>query len=115
MGFFSTAVGCLLLAGGAPAQDGVKKISMHDALTAVVTKAPPDYPAVARQLKISGTVEVEAVIGENGAVDHVKPLNGSPVLTKAASDALLKWKFKPFSENGKPMKVAADFSFTFNP
>ena len=47
-------------------------------------------------------------------MEHVKAVSGSPVLTKAASDALMKWKFKPFAEDGKPVKAVVTMSFTFS-
>jgi TonB family protein len=81
---------------------------------AVTSKVGPDFPPMGRQLKIHGAAEVEATIGESGAVEHVKPVSGTPVLTKTASEALLKWKFKPFTEDGKPIKVTATFSFKFS-
>ena len=113
---FLSIVAVLLVLFAIPAfpQDSPKKITQHDAMDAVTNKVTPDYPAIAKQLKIQGVAEVEAVIGENGSVEHVKTVSGSPVLTKAASEALLKWKFKPFTEDGKPIKVVATLSFTFN-
>ncbi len=51
------------------------------------------------------------MIGENGSVEHVKTVSGSPALTKAASEALLKRKFKPFTEDGKTIKVVVTMSF----
>ena len=104
----------MTLAGPALSQEGLKKISQHEATEAATRKVQPEYPAVAKQLHIQGVAEVEAVISEDGNVEHVKTVSGSPVLTKAASEALMKWKFKPFTEDGKPIKVAVTLSFTFN-
>lgn len=112
--FFVIAVWLMLVARPGLSQDGLKKISQHEAMEATTHKVPPDYPAVAKQLHIQGTAEVEAVIGESGGVEHVKTVSGSPVLTKAASEALMKWKFKPFTEDGKAVKVVVTLSFTFN-
>lgn len=104
----------MLFASQAFPQDGAKKITQHEAMSAVTNKIAPEYPPAARQLKIQGVVEIEAVIGESGSVEHVKAVSGSPVLTKAASDALMKWKFKPFAEDGKPVKAVVTMSFTFS-
>ncbi|HTX38190.1 MAG TPA: energy transducer TonB [Bryobacteraceae bacterium] len=114
MRFLFFALSLMLFTTQAFPQGSPKKITQHDAMEAIAHKTAPDYPLIAKQLKIQGVVEVEAVIGEDGAVEHVKTVSGSPVLTKAAGDALLKWKFKPFTEDGKPIKVVATFSFTFN-
>src|SRR5436309_2839650 len=75
-----------------------KKITQAEALNAVVSKVQPEYPAMAKQLRISGAVELDVMIGENGAVESVTPISGNPVLTRPTADALKKWKFKPFSQ-----------------
>ena len=108
------AVLSVLSASQAPAQDGPKRITQHEATDACVHKIQPEYPNVARQLKIQGVAELEAEITEDGSVEHVKTVSGSPVLTKAATEAFLKWKFKPFLENGKPVRVVVAMSFTFS-
>jgi protein TonB len=95
------------------AQDAPKKVTKAEALSAATSKAPPDYPPVARQLKIEGVVELEALVSESGAVESVKIVSGNPVLTKPASEAIKKWKFTPFTADGKPTKALAPVSITF--
>jgi protein TonB len=94
------------------AQDA-KHISTSEALNLLVTKVKPDYPEVAKQIRISGQVALEAIIDEDGAVASVRTLNGNPILAKAATDALKRWKFKPFKEEGKAIKVSSDFTLEF--
>jgi TonB family protein len=96
-------------AGGAP-----KKVTMTEAMGAVVTKVAPEYPALAKQLKIAGAVELDVVIAENGSVEAVTPISGNPVLTKPAAEALRKWKFKPFQEDGAPVKAQAAMKINFS-
>jgi protein TonB len=103
----------LLLAGLAQAED-VKRVTKAEAFGAAITKVQPDYPIVARQLKLQGTVEVEATITESGTVAGVREISGNPVLARAASDALKKWKFNPFQDGGKPVKAVATLNFVFN-
>jgi protein TonB len=99
-------VACLLaLVFGTARADGPKKITQAEAMAAVVTKVAPEYPPMAKQLKLSGMVEVELVVGENGAVESATPVSGSPVLTRPAVEALKKWKFKPFQADGAPSKA----------
>ncbi len=83
------------------AQEVAKKASRAEGESAVLTKVPPEYPAVAKQLKIQGTVELQAVVGGSGEVEKVNIVSGNPVLTKPAVDAVKKWKFKPFMVDGK--------------
>ncbi|HWB86890.1 MAG TPA: energy transducer TonB [Bryobacteraceae bacterium] len=95
------------------AQEAPKKIAKGAVLTAAISRVQPDYPIAARQLKIEGDVELEAVIGENGSVEKVTIVSGNPVLTRAAVEALKRWKFTPFVEGGKPIRVTAPVSFAF--
>ena len=48
-----------LLGVVALAQDAPKKITRAAALGSVATKIQPDYPPMARQLKIQGSVEID--------------------------------------------------------
>jgi TonB family protein len=95
------------------AQEAQKKATRSEGLSAAVSKVQPDYPAIARQLKIQGVVELEAVVDTNGEVEKVNIQNGSPVLTKPCAEALKKWKFKPFIEDGKAVTALVPVTFTF--
>jgi protein TonB len=103
----------LALAAAGFCQDGAKKLTRAEAQSAVVSKVEPEYPPFARQLKISGQVDLEAVVAEDGTVEKVNVVDGNPVLTKAGVEALMKWKFKPAAADGKPVKALAPVSFTF--
>ncbi|MBV8729200.1 MAG: energy transducer TonB [Acidobacteriia bacterium] len=95
------------------AEDTPKRVPHATAVQSVTTKIVPDYSPIAKQLKIQGSVELEAVIAEDGSVEKVNIISGNPVLTKPASEALKKWKFKPFLEGDKPIKVVSSFDFDF--
>ena len=100
-----------LLSGSLMAQE--LRVSQSEAVKAAKEKVQPDYPAMAKQLHLEGSVQVTAHIGENGAVEEVKPITGNAVLANAAMAALRKWKFTPFTADGKPTKAVADMSFNF--
>jgi protein TonB len=102
-----------LLGAFASAQDAPKKITKSEALAAIASRVQPEYPTMARQLKIQGSVELEAQVAENGTVTKVDIVSGNPVLTLTAVDAVKRWKFKPFTEDGKPIKVLAPISMEF--
>lgn len=102
-----------LLASVALAQDSPKKITRAEALSAVATKVQPDYPAMARQLKIEGSVELEAAVSSTGEVTKVQIVSGNAILTNAASQAVKHWKFKPFTEDGKAIPVLAPITVNF--
>ena len=109
----SAALLAVLVCGAAFGQGDLKKVSKSDALAAVITRAPAVYPQVAKQMRVEGTVELEALITEDGKVEKVNIVSGNPMLTHPAADALKMWKFKAFMEEGKPVKVLAPVSFVF--
>jgi TonB family protein len=78
-----------------------------------LVKTQPIYPAVAKQINVSGEVQVSIVIGENGQVIEAKAIKGHPVLRAAAEDAARKWVFKPTLLDGKPVKHPGTLTFVF--
>jgi protein TonB len=95
------------------AQETVLHVTQADAIKAAVAKPQPDYPAMARQLKLQGRVEVEVSISPSGTVEEAKILTGNPALTGAASNAVRRWKFEPFTSDGKPVRATAIIAFNF--
>ena len=55
---------------------------------------PPEYPALARKLNITGTARVQLTIAADGRVKDVKELGGNPLLVKALVDAFKKWRYE---------------------
>jgi len=105
-------VGVLCLAVDLNAQQ-VKHVSHAQAVSAAISKTAPVYPSTARQLRLEGMVEVQAYIKEDGSVERVENVSGNPVLLRAAQDAVKRWKFTPFKEDGKAVKAVASMNFTF--
>lgn len=91
-----------------------KHISQTAALELVTQKVAPEYPPMARQLHLTGTVEVDVVVGENGAVESATPASGNPVLTRPAADALKKWKFRPLKDGGEATRFEAVIKVSFS-
>ena len=74
----------------------------------------PDYPPLARDAHIWGTVVVNAVIDERGNVVQAHALNGHPLLIPAALRAVLQWKYEPTLLNGVPVAVEMEVTVHFN-
>jgi len=74
----------------------------------------PEYPVLARQTHVSGTVVVNAVIDEHGNVVGARALNGHPLLIPAALKAVLQWKYEPTLLNGTPVAVEMEVTVHFN-
>ncbi|HEY2013252.1 MAG TPA: energy transducer TonB [Bryobacteraceae bacterium] len=118
MSFYRTTACSLailtVLVGAVFAQGEMKKLSRTEAIAAVATRFQPDYPPIAKQLKVHGVAELEAVVAEDGTVERVNIVAGNPILTKPAAEALKKFKFKPIIVDGKAVKAVAPVNFEFN-
>ncbi len=73
----------------------------------------PEYPKLARQMGIKGSVEVLATIGADGHVKHVKVEKGHPLLAKAASDAVMQWVYRPTLLNGAAVQNETHITLNF--
>ncbi len=78
------------------------------------SQARPVYPPAARNMRMTGIVKVEVVVNENGEVAEVQNATGPSMLQRAASDAVKKWKFKPFVRAGQPVKASGFVNFNFS-
>ena len=79
----------------------------------LIKKVPPAYPPSALHLGVEGTVELLATISKNGDISQVKVLSGDSQLTKAATDAVKQWKYKPYLLNGEPVEIQTQISIIF--
>ncbi|HEY6371944.1 MAG TPA: energy transducer TonB [Candidatus Sulfotelmatobacter sp.] len=71
----------------------------------ITRQVQPVYPDLAKKMNLGGTVKVIAVVGADGEVKSVEPVGGSPVLLKAAQDAIAKWKFAPGAESKEVVEL----------
>jgi len=60
----------------------------------VKVRVEPVYPAIARQLKLRGSVQLQAIVSPDGAVKEVFVVGGHPVLAQAASRAVMQWRYQ---------------------
>ena len=78
-----------------------------------IHRVEPMYPPIARQARVSGTVEIEAVIGVDGHLREIHVKNGPALLIKAATDAVRQWVYEPTTLNGVPVEVVGVILVTF--
>jgi len=76
---------------------------------AVKSKVPPIYPELAKRMKASGTVEIEATVDPAGNVSDARAVSGNRLLAPAAEDAVRKWKFDSGAGTTK-VKVEVNFA-----
>jgi TonB family protein len=76
-------------------------------------RVEPVYPVEARESKLEGIIALDIVVGQDGSVESMRPLNGPGVLARAAMDALRWWRFEPYRVNGEPMVVETTVAVEF--
>jgi TonB family protein len=76
---------------------------------AVKSRVAPVYPEIAKRLKISGVVKLEALVDAQGKVKSVKAVSGNHMLGAAAEDAVRQWKFEP-GDADSVVVVAVNFT-----
>ncbi|MFY9608578.1 MAG: energy transducer TonB [Blastocatellia bacterium] len=62
---------------------------------AALVRSEPEYPALAKAARVSGTVEVELTLDQEGNVKRAQAISGHPLLKDAAVAAAQQWKFDP--------------------
>ncbi len=74
----------------------------------------PEYPAMAKIARLSGTVVFAAVIGKDGSLVNLVPLASTDsMFTEAAFDAVKQWKYSPYELNGVPTEVDTTITVNF--
>lgn len=73
----------------------------------------PAYPPLARRANAFGLVRMEALIDAHGVVRNLKVLSGHPILAAAAKNAVLRWKYKAATLNGKPIATSVVIQISF--
>ena len=106
----ATLVVCATLAMAA----GPVRVATTEATKQAINKPRPMYPSAAREMRIAGDVEVDAIVDEQGKVEKTEVVKGNAILTNAAQMAARNWTFKPFTDDGKPMKVIVRLTFSFS-
>ena len=96
-----------------PAPDTVVRLTSKLTQGRVLRRVQPPYPAIARQARIQGSVQVQIDISETGAVTNVTPLSGHPLLRDAALQAARQWQFIPTELNGHRVRAIGMITFNF--
>ena len=74
----------------------------------------PDYPIVAKENNLEGTVTVKVTVGEDGTVEDVTVLDSSdPIFEDPALEAATLCQFKPAKLEGKPTKSRVAIPYQF--
>jgi TonB family protein len=90
-------------------------VSAEEMERLLIHRVEPRYPEAVRGSGLQGVIALDVVVGRDGSVLAMKPLNGPNVLARSAMDALRWWKFEPYKVNGEPIVVETTVAVEFKP
>jgi len=98
----------------APAVSAADKVRLSPQTAQNVTvSVPPDYPLLARQMKVQGAVILQALISREGSIQELEIVSGPGILASAAREAVKQWRFKPYYQSGQPVETQARITVNF--
>jgi TonB family protein len=103
-------------AAGAPRAGALVRLTDAGVVPPVGLKQDkPAYPPFARQQRIEGKVELEALIDERGNVADVRIVRGMSAggLNQAAIDSVRRWRYRPATKDGVNVRVWVPIAMEF--
>jgi protein TonB len=80
----------------------------------LIKKVTPNYPQLAKQARIQGSVVLQAEISKEGTIQNLQLISGHPMLAPAAIEAVKQWRYKPYLLNGEPVAVETQVVVNFS-
>jgi periplasmic protein TonB len=97
-----------------PKPTGPFRISEGVATGQLIVPIRPVYPTIAVQMRLQGTVVVEATISTEGRIENLRVVSGSPILANAAVQAIQVARYRPYLLNGSPVEVETTIRVVFS-
>ena len=97
-----------------PLTDASERVEVSAETSHVLThRVRPEYPLLARQMKVQGSVVLDAMIGKDGGIQDLRVVQGPTILADAAREAVRQWRFKPYLQDGQPVETQAHITVNF--
>ena len=90
------------------------RLRPEDADKLLVEKTEPEYPGIAKMLKLQDTVTIDATVAESGSVVSAKHLSGNVAFKSAAIAAVMKRRYNPHLVNGVPTGFVTTVTLEFS-
>jgi protein TonB len=94
--------------------DATARVHLSPGTAEIVSRpVEPNYPMLAKQMKVQGAVVLEALIGRDGNIQDLHILSGPAILSAAAREAVKQWRFKPYFQSGRAVETEARITVNF--
>jgi TonB family protein len=102
------------LPGGQVATNAGERVRLSpDTAQVLARPVEPNYPMLAKQMKVQGSVILQALIGKEGSIQDLRVLSGPAILSTAAMDAVRQWRFRPYYQSGQAIETEARITVNF--
>jgi len=71
------------------------------------------YPLLRKQMRVRGSVVLQALVSADGNIVDLRVLSGPAVLASAAREVVREWRFKPYLQNGHAVETQAKITVKF--
>lgn len=83
-----------------------KRIHIGTIEPALLTRrVAPIYPALPKQIRREGRVELHAIISTDGSIQSLEVISGDPLFYQSALQAVREWRYRPTILNGQAVEV----------
>lgn len=106
----------VVIANNQPSAPAINAADRQSLSTTIQASGPSNdgtYPLLAQQMKVQGSVVLQALIGADGFIEDLRVVTGPAILTSAAREAVRQWRFKPYLHNGQPVETKAKITVNF--
>jgi len=100
--------------GPAGVVDATARVRLSPGAAQILSRpVEPNYPLLAKEMKIQGAVVLEVLVGRDGNIQHLHVLSGPTILSAAAREAVKQWRFKPYLQSGQAVETEARITVNF--
>ena len=96
-----------------PVVPKILKVSERLLKSQAISLPRPNYPPMAKQIHLQGSVTVQVLIDEKGNVVSAQVLSGHPVFIYEAKRAAMQSRFSPTMLGDQPVKVSGVITYNF--
>ncbi len=98
------------------ALSGIFSVGDLDGQLVPLAQFPPTYPYGAKRRQVEGWVKLQFVVNERGMVEDIRVIAAEPkgVFESAARQAVSRWRFKPGTIGGSPVKTRVELPIKFS-
>ena len=90
-----------------------RKVHIAVMEASLIHRVDPDYPTIARQIHLTGDIQLRATISTDGTIKDWHVISGNPIFIANTIAAIRQWRYRPTLLNGDPVEVETVITVKF--